>query len=80
MEGLISEIYGIGRRQIDLRRWRNERISTDRGGTFSFSLGGRRGDRSIFSRSSSALANSLSSLAPVSFSFCQTKSAKVGFP
>ena len=29
MEGLISEIYGIGRRQIDLRRWRNERISTE---------------------------------------------------
>jgi len=64
-----------------VKRWVKtlaKRAHCDRGGSFSFSLGGRRGDRSIFSRSSSALANSLSSLAPVSFSFCQT--TRVGFP
>ena len=76
MEGLISEIYGIGRRQIDLRRWRNERISTE-AELFLFPWVEEEAIAQSFSRCSSALANSLSSLAPVSF--CQTKSARVGF-
>lgn len=72
MEGLISEIYGNGHRRIDFSLRRNERTRTE-AELFLFPLVEEDGDRSIFSRSSLALANSLSSLAPVSFSFCQFK-------